>query len=254
MADRCLIVPNVSSSFAKYDDVILKEDWSNAHERVGKGRSVATTWMLPRPSELDDAGFDLWAAKERFEQVVRAHEPQGTKICSESFSYPYNPMYYSAARQVEIHIRNFLRRLKNYLKQERQENGKILKAVIYICLVRKSKYCFTFQLDDYLDIFKVFFNSSEVLFNDGSPLPKVSGGFQEQVCEALKSLVQDFVGVPVYSNDCSNRGNWIYAIPFIHRWDLPERIDATWLKLKEWKQNLKSRYEYLSFASIKSLV
>ncbi len=248
LADRCLIVPNVSTSFAKYDDVILKEDWSNAHERVRKGRSMATKWMLPRLSELDDAGFDILAAKERFEQVVRAHEPQGTRICIESLSLPYNPNNYSADQEVKFHIKNFLNRLKSYLKQDGQGSGKILKAAVYICLVRKSKYCFEFDLYDYLAIFKAFFDCSEVLFNDGSPLLQVSGGFQEQVCEALKSLVQDFVSLPVGGYECNNRGNWIHAIPYIHRWDLPERNDATWLKLKEWKQNLKYRYEYLHFA------
>ena len=154
IADRCLIVPDVPS-FVKYDDVILPENLKdkNFGEEVRKGRSFATRWMLPRPSELDDPNFDL---------------------------------------------------------------------------------------EDYLNVFKAFRFCAGLLFDD-SFLATINNEGRVRICEALKELVQDFVNLPVNTNNCQDRGNWVFAIPFIHRWDLPDKSCRDWLKLQNWKSNLRSR-------------
>ena len=240
ITDRCLIVPDVPS-FVKYDDVILPENLKdkNFGEEVRKGRSFATRWMLPRPSELDDPNFDFSVAVAKFEQVARAHGYNGTRVFLGNYSLPYNPTAYSVEEEVRKHVRNFLYRLKSYLK-DGGDQGKIFRTAIFISLVRKLKYCFNFDSEDYLNVFKAFRFCAGLLFDDPFPATINNEG-RVRICEALKELVQDFVNLPVNTNNCQDRGNWVFAIPFIHRWDLPDKSCRDWLKLQNWKSNLRSR-------------
>ena len=68
---------------------------------------------------------------------------------------------------------------------------------------------------------------------------------QIQICHSLKKLLQDFVSLRsnAWSNKGDNKGDWIYAIPFIHAWDLSEEAFEEWFPLNDWKQSLQ-KYKY----------
>jgi hypothetical protein len=242
VVNRCLIVPKVESKFTKFDDAILTYSWCfDIEAKTRRGREVATTWMLPRPSELDDPNFDFSLALQRFDDVIKAHGSNGTKVCIGGYSKPFNPFEYSVESVVQRHLANFLRRLRTYLK-ESSDQGKVLRAVLYICLVGNTKTLKIDQFEDFLIIFEAFRTCSEILFDESLLPESIEGDVQIELVESLKKIVKDFVTLPVNSsNTVEVRGDWIYVMPFIHHWDVTERPDSTWLFLAGWKFNVRSR-------------
>jgi hypothetical protein len=242
VVNRCLIVPKVESQFTKFDDAILTDSFCfDIEAKTRRGREVATTWMLPRPSELDDSNFDFSLALQRFADVIKAHGPNGTKVCIGGYSKPFNPFEYSVENVVRNHLLNFLKRLRTYLK-ESSEQGKVLRAVLYICLVGNTKTLKIDQFDDFLIIFEAFRTCSEILFDESFLPESICGEVQNELVESMKKIVKDFVALPINNpNTAEVRGNWIFVIPFIHHWDVVDRPDSGWLYLTAWKINLRSR-------------
>jgi hypothetical protein len=232
IVNRCLIVPSAKLSFAKYDDCILL---SNHQNQRSKGRSFATAHMLPQSVELDDPKFDFLAALERFEQVVKAHGPGGSKICIDGKSKPFDLAGYDEKEQVRKYIEHLLGLLRTHQK-EGQDKGKLLRIAVYICMITSiSSTFYQFSLEDYGLIFQSFYDCSALLFQ-ASILPEIGEETRTKICDVLKRLVIDFVARP--TTPVGWKGRWIYAIPFIHHWDLSERADSDWLNLRAWKSSL----------------
>ena len=248
-ANRCLIVPQVEAGFTKYDDVILCEDGKDWIGRLRMGRQRATNWMLPRPSELVDPQIDFTAALETFEAVVKAHGPDGARVCSEDGrSSPYT-FHKQITAPVNAYFRNLIRNLRKDVNNNSSspDGGKLLRSAIYICLIRASKVCSpTFSPEDSLLIFETFRLAC------AEPRQPVSAwsvvplreDIQRQVCDALKQLVTKFVHRPDprwTPATVKKHGNWIAVIPFIHRWDVVGARDLNWLDLTDWKRQHRFR-------------
>ena len=114
--------------------------------------------------------------------------------------------------------------------------------MLYICLIGNIKKLKIDQLDDFLIIFDAFRICSEILFDDSFLPESISGEVQIRLVESMKKIVRDFVSLPVNNaNTADVRGDWIYVMPFIHRSDVVENPDSSWLYLIGWKINLRSR-------------
>jgi hypothetical protein len=190
--------------------------------------------MLPQSVELNDPQFDFLAALERFEQVVKAHGPGGSKICIDGKSKPFDLAGYDVKEQVRKYVQHLLGLLRTRQKEGQEDNGKLLRIAVYICMITgKSSTLYQFSLDDCGLIFQTFRDCSALLFQDFSILPEIGEETRTKICDVLKRLVIDVVAWPT-----TPVGWWIYAIPFIHHWDLSERADSDWLKLGAWKSRL----------------
>ena len=241
-ADRCLIVPQVEAGFTKYDDVILGEDLHNRLERLRKGRSLATVSMLPRRTELADPQFNVEAALATFEAVVRAHGPDGTKICIANRSYRYT--LDQVADPINAYMGNLIKSLQMEVNNNSSRGGRnLLRSAVYICLIGASKLCsYAFSPEDSLLIFEAFFLTCEDQLEQESAAWSMSLG--GEVCDALKQLVTRFVHLPGYKctrPTLQQHGNWIAVMPFIHRWDVTGATDTDWLDLRDWKMQHRFR-------------
>ena len=242
--NRCLVVPDKVQKFTKFDDVILPRLTIQDRPAIQLqkfGRVIAVAWMLPRPVDFDNRDLDFKATITTFDCVVKSFGNNGMRICEDNEPRGYfNPHAFNVDSCVGEQIKNVLERFKTYLKEN--DLGKILRVALYLCLISTTKYLDIKQLDQFLPFFEAFKLCGELLF-DTVQLPKIEGEIQNQITGALKKLVKDFVNLQAnaWGQDCSSRGNWIYAMPFIHRWDLSGEKSTDWLRLETWKQNLRSR-------------
>ncbi len=234
--NRCLVVPEVESHFTKFDDVVLGRKASD----MTKGRHMATFWMLPGLKEFSNPNFSLSTVIERFEKVLEAHG--NIRVCiKDSRSVVYSPKGYNVRKQAEIYMERCMDRLKEGMDDKDCDMGHILRAATYICLIRKSQLMAQkFSVEHYQLLFRAFHGCSLAVCNDASLPVSMDGEIQTRACMALKQLVTDFVDRERHRDDDS--GNWIYVVPFIHRWDQPNRNDGDWLKLDNWKKNIHFRY------------
>ena len=242
-------MPQVEAGFTKYDDVILCEDGKDWIGRLRMGRQRATIWMLPRQSELVDPQFDFAAALETFEAVVKAHGPDGARVCSEDGrSSPYT-FHKQITAPVNAYFRNLIRNLRKDVNNNSSspDGGKLLRSAIYICLIGASEVCSpTFSPEDSLLIFETFRLACTEPRQPESAWSVVPlrEDIQRQVCDALKQLVTKFVHRPDprwTPATVKKHGNWIAVIPFIHRWDVVGARDLNWLDLTDWKRQHRFR-------------
>ena len=238
--NRCLIVPDKMSQFTKFDDVVFAKT-SNKVE----GWAEATKWMLPIPQNFSGPDFSLSSLLERFEQVLTAHGRR--RVCTEDDrSVAYHPPGYSVPKQSDIYLIRLLKHLKGSLENNSDNMGYTLRLATYICLIRKALHKdHQFTGEHCQLMFRVFERCSQLLFDDASSLMSMDGETQSKACDALKLLVRNFVEQRV-EGEAKSSGNWIHVVPFIHRWDRPNRNDGDWLKLDKWKTQLRSRY-FLAF-------
>jgi len=247
--NRCLIVPEVESQFTKFDDVVLSDDMEDSSERVGKGRAEAILWMMPRPKEFGDPDFFLSAALERFEQVLKANKETRVCIGDDRSTVFIPPSYNSTKKLTEIYVERCMECLKKYVGNKNANVGHTLRVATYICLIHSRLKELNFTVDHCNLMFKAFEVCSEKLWEDPSFTVSMDSEMQARACEALKLLVGNFVGLKRQGEDKS-RGNWIYVVPFIHRWDLPGSNDVDWLRLDNWKANLRFRYRILFYTNL----
>ncbi len=253
MKNRCLIVPGVESQFTKFDDVVLSEDQRDVCDRVTRGRLQAALRMLPRPEDFMDSDFSLSAVLNRFEQVLKALVE--SRVCVDNeCSYKFTPPGYRAVKaQTET---CYMEHCVNCLMHLVGENGDnvclIMRVITYICLIKSRLGDYTFTLDNYQLMFKAFRGCAGQL-SDMASMSWLSEDMQAKACDALKLLVRNFLDLKWPRYEDNSQGNWIYVIPFIHRWDLPDRNDTDWLKLDTWKNNLRCRYRALAFVPFSAL-
>ena len=243
--NRCLVVPDKVQTFTKFDDVILPKLSSkdrSASQLQKIGREVAVKWMLPRPRDFDNPDFDFEAILTQFNGAVKTFGNNGTRICEGNDPKgSFNPHAFYIESNVVEQVKKVFGQFKIVLKEN--DLPKILRFSLYLCLISTTKYLDITQLDQFLPFFEAFKLCGDLLF-DAVQLPKsIEGEIQNQITGALKNLVKDFVNLQAnaWGQDCSSRGNWIYAMPFIHRWDLSGEKSTDWLRLETWKQNLRSR-------------
>jgi len=253
MKNRCLIVPDVESQFTKFDDVVLSKDQRDVFDRVTRGRLQAALRMLPRPEDFMDSDFSLSAVLKRFEQVLEAQVESRVCVDNER-SYKFMPPgYYAVKVQTE---KCYMEHCLNCLVHLVAENGDnvrlILRMITYICLIKSRLGDYQFTVDNYQLMFKAFRGCAGQLCDEAS-LSWVSGEMQAKACDALKLLVRNFLDLKRPRYEDNSQGNWISVIPFIHRWDLPDRNDTDWLKLDTWKTNLRCRYRALVFVLFSAL-
>jgi hypothetical protein len=242
--NRCLIVPDVVSQFTKLDDVVLSEDRCNGYPRVMRGRAEAAFRMLPRPEEYMDPDFSHSAVLERFEQVLKAQAE--TRVClgDERFEL-FRPSGYNAvkAETVKRYMKHCVDCLMNILGENGDNVCHIMRVITYICVVKSRLGDYKFTLDNYQLMFRAFRGCAQKLCDDASlSWVSLESEMQAKACDALKLLVSSFVDLKQPRCEDNSWGNWVYVIPFIHRWDAPERNDTEWLMLDTWKSNLHSRY------------
>ena len=153
----------------------------------------------------------------------------------------HTPKSFQIKPIVERQVKELFQQFKFFLKEQNQL--KILRTALYLCLLSASKYLFIHELDQFLPIFEALRLCGELLFEPGQISVTIEGEIQNQVVDALKKLVKDFVNLQVSTwgnENFADRGNWLYAIPFIHQWDLSGEKTTNWLHLKTWKQNLRT--------------
>ena len=231
--------------YIKFDDVILPELTSqdrsaNVLQKIG--REMAVIWMLPRPKDMVSSNFDFEAALDRFGAVVKSFDSNGMKTCVQDEPRgSHTPKSFQIKPIVERQVKELFQQFKFFLKE--QDQLKILRTALYLCLLSGSKYLFIHELDQFLPIFEALRLCGELLFDPGQISVTIEGEIQNQVVDALKKLVKDFVNLQVSTwgnENLADRGNWLYAIPFIHQWDLSGEKTINWLHLKTWIQNLRT--------------
>jgi hypothetical protein len=193
--NRCLVVPDkVESKFTKYDDIILPKGVNNPLQLQRFGREVAIKWMLPRPKLFDDPNLDFEAVLDRFFLVVKTFGNNGTKLCVDDSPKGYlNPHGFSIEPVVKNQLKDFLKRIETYL--EESDSGKLLRAVVYLCLIDNPKYFEIVEPVQFLMIFVAFWRCRAMLPNQ---LPNsIHGDIQSRLCAALKKIVQSFVNLPI---------------------------------------------------------
>jgi hypothetical protein len=243
--NRCLIVPDVVSQFTKLDDVVLSEVKCNGYySRVMRGRADAAFRMLPRPEEFMDPDFSFSAVLERFEQVLKAQAK--TRVClGNEHSELFRPSGYDSvkAETEKCYMEHCVDCLMDILGENGDNVRHIMRVITYICLVKSRLEVYKFTLDNYHLMFKAFRGCAQKLCDDASlSWVSLESEMQAEACNALKLLVSSFVDLKQPRCEDNSQGDWIYVIPFIHRWDAPDRNDTEWLKLDTWKSNLRSRY------------
>ena len=245
IVNRCLIVPDKGSQFSKFDDVIFSKT-SNKF----KGWAVATKLMLPTWKNFTSPDFSLASVLERFEQVLAAHAKRRICVGKYYLSFAYKSPGDMVKKQAENwYLEDCLKQLKVCLDNNNGDMVVLLRLATYICLIRKSSFvAYQFNEELYQLMFRAFNGCSQLLWDDASSLMlSMDRELQDKACEALKLLVTNFVDRKLYEYvEGKDSGNWIYVVPFIHRWDRSNRNDQDWLKLDKWKENLSFRY-YLSF-------
>ena len=192
--NRCLVVPDkVESKFTKYDDIILPKGVNNPLQLQRFGREVAIKWMLPRPKNFGDPNFDFDAIFERFSNVIKTFGSNGTKLCiDDSPKGCFNPSGFSIESAIKNQLRDLFKHFETSVNDSDPE--KMLRVVIYLCLIDNSKYLEIVEQSQFLNIFEAFWRFKELFPNQ---LPKsIHGDIQSRICAALKKLVQSFVDLP----------------------------------------------------------
>ena len=247
--NRCLFVPGRGGAkFYKFDDVILPLKVSNKSTLLRAGREAASKWMLPRPNTIKDPGFDFEEAWKRFDQVIKTHGLNGTKICvGDSPDAYHNPSGYSVESVVKSCLQQMLKNLQNS-KDKESDREVMLRSALYVTFATNTKFISIAEAEHYLAIFDVLLRSRDLI---PDRLPKsVRGELQNQVVESLKKLVLNFVDLPINvwsKSHQSHWGDWIFAIPFIDHWDLSGSDSIPLVKLTKWKEALKTRYIHFLF-------
>ncbi len=241
LANRCLIIPDVDE-FTKFDDVVLR-DTCDFYLSLRKGRDVAAHVMIPQPSVVCyDPNFDFAAALATLQRVMVAFNEK--KVCYGNRSISVFSGSFDAREHVEKHYRNSFNALERLLKDGGADHGKILRLALYIVLVRYRwrDVRMTLMTDAFV-LFEAFRLCTDLLAEDAALPACVNSDFQCEVAQLLKELVLAFLGeVRKYEPQREDMGHWVYAVPFIHRWDHPDARDSDWLKLREWKNGL-DRYK-----------
>ena len=243
--NRCLEVPcSTKSRFFKFDDVILPKEVTYQSTIQKSGREMATKWMLPRPGSMKSPSFDLEEAFERFSLVVKAHRSNGTKVCvGDTPKGYYNPNGYSIEKVVNSQLDDLFQVFEKLVQEKEKNLEHLFRMALYICLMTNTPY---FKINDnykLLVIFDVFWHCRDFL-PDRLPI-SIHGEIQNEIVEALKKLVRSFVDLPINAwKSFSKSGDWLFVMPFIHLWDHSTDTSNTWLKLDQWKESLKTRYEH----------
>ena len=234
-ANRCLVVPNVENMFVKYDDVVLRDRTENITHQFDRGRNLAVQCMLPQPlaiSQNPDLNFSSVLAL--FEQVITAHSNK--KICYGEYSQQISSGV-TIKNDIRCNYQGLVDMLRGFVATSECDPAAILRLTVYICLLRNLKSD-VIEMDpgDVFVFFKAFHLCSVMLVNGGVP-SKIGDDFQYEIAQALKRLVNDFIGAKhKYSRD--DVGDWLFAIPFIHCWDNPNTEDMEWLmNIEKWKSD-----------------
>jgi hypothetical protein len=145
---------------------------------------------------------------------------------------------------VEYHVRRHYKDafgvLKNFSNDHEADSVRMLRLCLYLCLVRESWKAAKTELSDAFVFFEVFRRCCDVLL-DHALLPACidAPDSQHRLAQTLKALVVDFfANLRKYEFHREDVGDWIYVVPFVHRWDLADAKDSDWLKLREWKGGL----------------
>jgi hypothetical protein len=164
-------------------------------------------------------------------------------VCiGDQHSEVYKPPGSDALNLTVTYIERLMGRLKGYVEDNSDSSGHILRLATYICLVRLRFKDHQFTPENYQVMFKAFDVCSQMLLDDASlSAVPMDGEMKAKACEALKMLVINFFDLK-WQGEEKSRGNWIYVIPFIHCWDLPDRKDTDWLQLDKWKAGILFRY------------
>jgi hypothetical protein len=210
-----------------------------------RGRAEAAFRMLPRPEEFMDPDFSLSAVLERFEQVLKAQAE--TRVCLGDERYELFRLsgYIDVKAETEkCYMKQCVDCLMNVLGENSDNVCHIMRVITYICLIKSRLGDYKFTLDNYQLMFRAFRSCTRKFCDDASLswVPWESGEMQAKACNVLKLLVSSFVDLKQPRSEDNSRGDWIYVMPFIHRWDAPDRNDTEWLKLGTWKSNFRSRY------------
>ena len=250
--NRCLFVPErTGSRFYKFDDVVLPQDSINKPQLLKVGREAATIWMLPRPNNLKEASFDFEEAWKRFEQVIKTHGNNGTKVCVGDYPKGFhNPSQYLVETAVKSSLEQVFKVFKKLHESKESDREVLLRMALYLSLAASTKYFAIIDIEQHLTVFDVLLRCRDLI---PDRLPKsVRGELQNQVVEALKKLVQNFVDLPINvwsKSHQSHWGDWIFAIPFIDHWDLSGSESIPLAKLTKWREALKTRYIHSLFRS-----
>jgi hypothetical protein len=235
--NRCLVVPNrTEARFFKFDDVILPKEAKTPSPLQQKGREMATKLMLPRPSHFRSPAFDFEQIWERFDQVIKTHGHNGTKLCIGDDPKGYfNPSYYNVDSIVKNQLNNFFKAFGPSVQEKKDNKETLFRMVIFFCLTAAKTNFFSLNMrDQYMALFDIFWSNKD-LIPDNLP-ESIHGEIQIKIVESLKKIVQDFVDLPINvwsAAELAHCGNWIFVMPFIHRWDRSRGETDTWCQYNE---------------------
>jgi hypothetical protein len=235
--NRCLVVPDrTETRFFKFDDVILPKDTQTPSFLQQKGREMATKWMLPRPKNFRSSTFDFEQIWGRFELVIKTHGPNGTKLCiGDDPNGYFNPYNYNVDSTAKNLLNNFFKAFGQSVQDKKDNKEILLRMVIFFCLAAaKTKFFSLNMRDQYLALFDIFWRNKDLI--PGHLPESIHGEIQIKIVESLKKIVQDFVDLPINvwsAAELTDSGNWIFVMPFIHRWDRSRGETDTWCQYNE---------------------
>ena len=195
--NRSFVVPDKVKKFTKYDDVILPKLPTSSYHLQKLGREAAVSWMLSRSNDFNNSKFDFEAALNRLEGIAKSFGSNGMRLClNDTPKMFFNPQGFTIEYLLQEQIK---KEAYNLLKTELNSNNflKILRLAIYLCLVGATKHYDIKSLDQFLHIFEAFRVCGDLLFDPDQLEQMIDAEVSNQISDALKKLVKDFVDFPV---------------------------------------------------------